>query len=627
MKFKQLLFILVVNFLATFMILNFSIAKDFYVSPQGKDKNIGTEDEPFATITHARDIVREIVKQGLNENITVYIKGGVYSITDPIIFGKQDSGSDKFSITYTAYENDIPAFSGGKAIKGWEKRADGMWQARVEKSDSKCRELFVNGKRAKRARHPNEGYFRVVEASEDRMSYFSFNQEDIPENISAEGIELVFIHDWSISRIPVATIDFTNNFLYPLSKIGRQHFMMVIDGYEKHPRYFLENSPQFCDEPGEWCFISKNEIIYYPRPGETIKQINAIAPVANQLLVVRGDPGNNCPVRNLHFKGLVFKHCAFNFPENGYAGVQATFHTNEEWQGMGNYIAPAVEFEMVENCSFENGIIRHVDGAGIGFGRQCSDCSLTGSIISDIGGNGVMVGEARRKKRDKEQWWQKAPEQASSRTTIKNNLIENCGTEYFGAVGIWVGFANKTEIAHNEIRDLPYTGISVGWIWNPTPTPCKQNIVQNNHIHHVMQILSDGGGIYTLGFQPGTKLRGNYIHDVPINLGRAESNGMFLDEGTTDIVIKNNVILNTACSPLRFHKAGKNLVQNNILAVKQSDPHIRYNNTDQKNITQIKNTIIKTEKQKDSQFKRAITKIQNSAGIELMYRKKLLNKK
>ena len=71
-----------------------------------------------------------------------------------------------------------------------------MWQAKVPKNISKCRELFINGKRAKRARHPNEGYLRVVEASEDRMSYFSFQEEDIPENVSANGMELIFIHDW-----------------------------------------------------------------------------------------------------------------------------------------------------------------------------------------------------------------------------------------------------------------------------------------------------------------------------------------------------------------------------------------------------------------------------------------------
>ena len=128
-------------------------------------------------------------------------------------------------------------------------------------------------------------------------------------------------------------------------------------------------------------------------------------------------------------------------------------------------------------------------------------------------------------------------------------------------------------------------------MWKPTPTPCKENTVENNHIHHVMQVLSDGGGIYTLGRQPGTVLRGNVIHDVPINLGRAESNGMFLDEGTTDMVIEKNVIYNIDRSPLRFHKATVNLVRDNVLVVGKGVPPVRYNATDPKNIELRDNTV------------------------------------
>ena len=402
--------------------------------------------------------------------------------------------------------------------------------------------------------------------------------------------------------------------------------MMVIDGYEKHPRYFLENSPEFCDTPGEWCFISENEIIYYPRKGEKIEEIKTIVPVATQLLQIKGNDKKNQSVKNLHFKGLIFEHCALDLPDSGYAGVQATFHTSEEWQGMGKYIAPAIEFEIVENCCFENGIIRHVDGSGIVFGRQCTNCSLTGSIIRDVGGNGIMVGEGRRKNRGEEQWWEETPDQATSHIIIKNNLIEKCGSEYFGAVGIWVGLANQIQITHNAVCDLPYTGISVGWMWNPNPTPCKENIIANNHIHHVMQILSDGGGIYTLGLQPGTMIRENYIHDVPINLGRAESNGMFLDEGTTDIIIENNIIQTTARSPLRFHKGGKNIVRNNVLTVQPSVPHIRYNNTKEENITQIDNQIITADNANIPKLSKNLKKIIKLSGIEKKYRKKIFDR-
>jgi hypothetical protein len=384
----------------------------------------------------------------------------------------------------------------------------------------------------------------------------------------------------------------------------------LICGFEQHPRYYLENSAAFLDAPGEWHLDERRGVVSYrPRPGETIAAMEAVAPVARQLLVVRGDPESGRPVKNLRFIGLRFEHCAFPLPAGGYAGIQAAFHQyrgNEGGDRRRTELTPAVLFELAESCRFADGGVAHGGGSGVGLGRACRNNALVGNGITDVAGNGVMVGENKQRQVDGKPWWQATPGQAASRNLIKNNLIERCGRVFYGAVGIWVGLANHTTIAHNEIRHHPYTGVSVGWMWNPTPTPCKANIVENNHIHHVMQILSDGGGIYTLGRQPGTVLRGNVIHDVPLNAGRAESNGMFLDEGTTDMVIENNVIYNIVRSPLRFHKATVNLVRRNVLVVGQGVPPVRYNATDPENIKLEENSV-------------------QEAGLETPYRKRLLD--
>ncbi|HKL34452.1 MAG TPA: right-handed parallel beta-helix repeat-containing protein, partial [Tangfeifania sp.] len=182
----------------------------------------------------------------------------------------------------------------------------------------------------------------------------------------------------------------------------------------------------------------------------------------------------------------------------------------------------------------------------------------------------------------------------------------DCGTQFFGAVGIWCGLTAETTIRNNEIYDLPYTGVSVGWMWSPQPTPCRDNKIGGNHIHHIMNILSDGGGIYMLGLQPGSKLVNNRIHDVKINAGRAESNGMFLDEGTTDVVVAKNLIYNIAKSPLRFHRATTNLVKNNYLFCTDDNPPIRYNNTDEKDIKKVKN---KVYHQNDEDYHEALEEV------------------
>jgi hypothetical protein len=188
-------------------------------------------------------------------------------------------------------------------------------------------------------------------------------------------------------------------------------------------------------------------------------------------------------------------------------------------------------------------------------------------------------------------------------------------------VGIWAGITEGTIVAHNEIHDLHYTGISVGWMWNTTPTPCRKNVVEYNHIHHIMQMLSDGGGIYTLGRQPGTVLRGNLIHDVAVNAGRAESNGLFIDEGSSELLIEENTIYNIARSPIRFHKAENNTLRKNVLVTSGGTSPFRYNSTDESSMIYNSNTT------PDSKSWTPPLLVETEAGLEPEFRARLLGNK
>ncbi len=255
---------------------------------------------------------------------------------------------------------------------------------------------------------------------------------------------------------------------------------------------------------------------------------------------------------------------------------------------------------VLQAVRFEN-----LGGSGIWLGTGCENCTIENSRFTDISGNGIMIGEGRDREVNGEKWYKAAPEQVALGNTIKNSLVTGCGKQFFGAVGIWCGLTAETTIEGNEIHDLPYSGISIGWMWSPEPTPCRENVIEGNHIHHIMQILSDGGGIYMLGLQPGSKIVKNRIHDVKINAGRAESNGMFLDEGTTDVVIAKNLIYNIAKSPLRFHRATTNLVKNNNLFCRDENPPIRYNVTKEEDIKKVKN---KVYKEGDADYSEALKK-------------------
>src|SRR5690606_28770569 len=228
-------------------------------------------------------------------------------------------------------------------------------------------------------------------------------------------------------------------------------------------------------------------------------------------------------------------------------------------------------------------------GSGISFGVGSRNCKIVDSDLWDISGNGIMIGEGKDRIVANQPWWKSAPEQVAISNTIENCTITREGAQYFGAVGIRGGLIAQTTIKNNELFDLPYTGISVGWMWSPEATPSRENVILGNHIHHLMNILSDGGGIYMLGLQPGSKILNNRIHGVKVNAGRAESNGMFLDEGTTDVLVEANLVYDIAKSPLRFHRATTNLVKGNYFFTQGGNPPIRYNTTDEKDIQKIGN--------------------------------------
>jgi hypothetical protein len=234
---------------------------------------------------------------------------------------------------------------------------------------------------------------------------------------------------------------------------------------------------------------------------------------------------------------------------------------------------------LFRGCTFE-----HLGGSGLYLQRNCARCSVADCTFRDIGANGMMIGETGSRITG-----------VSTGNEVLNSTIEHCGQLDFGAVGIWVGIAKNTLVEGNTVRDLPYTGVSVGWKWDPSPTACEGNIVRGNHIHHVLQKMSDGGGIYTLGRQEGTKLVNNRIHDIPVNLGRAESNGIFMDEGSSEILVEGNTIYNLARSPIRFHKALNNRLIKNTLVAAPGMPHFRYNNASEKTMTFDGNQLLTAE--------------------------------
>ncbi len=504
----------------------------------------------------------------------------------------------------------------------------------------------------------------------------SYIGEDLNNIRDLSNTEIVALNEWWTSRERVERIDPATRTVYLHQPIGKR-----VNGVSLHPRYFLEGSADFLDQPGEW-YADHQVVHYVPLKTERPGEVEAIVPVSEQLLILKGDPQARRPVRNITFRGLTFEHARWDLPQQGYTGMQAAFYLGGKGDAEApekNVVPPAIEISVADGCRFEAVRIEHVGGSGIWFGRQTTKSGLFDSVIDDVAGNGVMVGEPatrwvgkpvidleKRKgtplslpvqrrgcaqangrvrelqaqlkellQRDTERhpdvvalrrriaalqsgsspaqpncsveglggadakaprpaggpWWQVAPGQAASGDKIENSTIRNVGQVFFGAVGVWIGLANHTTVARNTIATMPYTGISVGWMWDERPSPAHDNLIEANQIHDVMQVLSDGGAIYTLGRQPGTLVRDNIIRSIPMSPGRAESNGIFADEGSSGIRYEGNSISGVAESPFRLHRASHLIIHNNDIVVAPGQVPCRYNETNPSTIEFVGNHV------------------------------------
>jgi len=580
---------------------------EIYVSPDGNDAAIGTLSDPVKGLERAAELAR---KQSGKLPVTIFLSEGTYYLTEALKLGTEDGGKSEAPVYWSAVPGDVAIISGGIQIEKWVVEDNGCWSTELpEALPGTFRSFYVNGERASRARYPDEGYLRVKKAGKDNRTNFYFDKGDIPAIDLKEGLELVLLHDWSLTRIPVKSIDQQAKRLTAVDSIGARLNFFTLTHWEEHPRYYLENALEFCDHPGEWyASYEEGKIYYHPRPGEQLEESSGVIPLAEQLIVIEGDEEQHAS--HINFWGITFEHTSWTLPPSGYCGLQACMFTDRTANKTGwSKVPAAIELNRAEHCSFDQCIIRNTGGSGLWMRSNCSHCELTRSHIHTISGNGVNIGEGNDRLSAGVPWWISVPEEVSGNNRVSHTLIENCGTQFYGAVGIWCGLVANTVIEHNVIRDLPYTGISVGWMWTDDPTPCRENTIHANHIHHILKELSDGGGIYSLGLQPGSRITRNHIHDVRVNAGRAESNGMFLDEGTKELLVEDNIIYNIARSPLRFHKAKKpNMVRNNVLVCGDDIPPIRYNSTKPEDIQKIDNTVLRQSSEADMKLLKELVK-------------------
>jgi parallel beta-helix repeat protein len=486
------------------------------VSPRG----------PLTSLAEARDAVRKLREQGKPEPVTVLVRAGTYRLSETFTLGAADS-----NVTYAAYPNEHPVISGGRVISGWRKSRGSIWTA---PATGDFHQFFVNGRRAQRARSPNYGFYRIDgPSSQNKPFLLKYRDNEIHKSWETAGdVEVIALLAWAEIRMPITQVDEAT---HTATLAGNPR----PSNREVDARYWIENAPDALDMPGEWYLDKKaGQVSYWPVSGEDLTQSEIVAPVLQKLVQIDG-------AHDVTFRGLDFRHADWSIGPQGYADAQAATEAASAIE------AVAADRLVVEKCSFSE-----LGGYAVWLGRGSKHGRIAGNHIFDMGGGGIKIGEVVKRTGDADQNYDHM---------ISDNEIHNIGLVYPAAIGIWAAQSSHNTIAHNDIHDLFYTAISVGWTWGYAPNLCNHNIIEFNHLYNIGKgMLSDMGAIYTLGVQEGTVIRNNLIHDLTsFTYGGW---GIYPDEGSSDLVIENNIVYRTKSAGFHQHYGANNMVRNNIFA-------------------------------------------------------------
>lgn len=480
---------------------------DFYVSPQGNDSWSGTlaapnaagTDGPFRTLERAQKAVRDLKAQvykpkeapvekrwigsphplGKGKDILVYLRGGTYSLKQPLRFEPADGGErvetnlptgafeyhklkDHY-VTYAAFPGEKPVITGALPVSGWTQKGR-VWTARFDADSADM--LVVNGKRQILARTPNEGYW-VPPVISPTTQELHFRKGELKNWKEMEENRVIMLLRWHTG---------INSFAKINEKSGIATFRSPQEGVViVPPRYYVENVKALLDAPGEWFFDKKlKEISYIPAAGiDNPNQVAAGVPLLANLVTVQGKLGQ--PVRNLRFYGLTFE------------GTTAQ--------------SSAIRYEFAHACEMVDGEIRSCSGTGLSIQKGCYQTRILRNHFETIDKGAISAHGPVNPADGRE---------ITRETQISYNQLYDCG-----GVNIHSTYTLMTTISHNYItKTRGRYAIDVGGWANLEEAIDGGYCVEYNHLDNVQRDADDSGAIKTAGMTFNSVVRRNLIHDV-----------------------------------------------------------------------------------------------------------------
>lgn len=489
------------------------------------DKKVKTYSSIEEAIEASRNYSAENAK-------TIVLAEGKYFLKKPILLTAKDKG-----LTIQSNSTEKAQIYGGMKITGWVNGDDGFWVADLSKIRSEdwfFRSLLVNGRYANRARYPEEGKLKHItkwtknwlstleggweeEPSHEDLTKFEFKEGDIGEWLEHDNAEITVYHNWDETLAGIESIDIKNNILTTSIEVG--HPMGAFGVRD----YVIWNTRTGMTRPGQWYIDrSKEQLIYWPLPGENMKNIEIIAPVLEKVIQIENT--SQITIQNIALHSTTTPLMIGNFAAKMFDG--------------------AVTLKESNRCTFDNISISGSTGWGIkAFGDSIT---IKNCELNNLGAGGIRL--------------------IGSNSQIHNNYIHHIGITYPSAIALYVGVTDPNMedewnygkekhdviISHNEIHDCPYIGIGLGG---------ADHTVEYNKIYQVMQDLADGSGLYGT-FCKNLVVRNNLIKDITGG-EHGHISSYYLDELSDNALIENNISLNVS-RPSHSHLSKNNIIRGNI---------------------------------------------------------------
>lgn len=547
---------------------------DIWVAPGGSDSGAGTRQQPVRTLQRAQTAARRAAGRG--RPVRVLLRGGTHRLSRPLVLDHRDSGAPGAPVTYRAAPGARPVLSAGLVVTGWtlHDRAKGIYRAAVPRGTA-SRQLYVDGRRATRARsgpYP-DGFTRTADG-------FSAADDAIARWRRPADLEAVARLQWKIMRCGVASVRGRELVMRDPCWANASSFP-ALWAFPQIAR--LENAYELLDEPGEWYLDGAAGRLYYrPRATERMASARVTLPRGEVLVDVRGTASR--PVEHVRFEGLTFADATWLQPSGpeGYAADQSGFHltgSGNRPNAVGHVERPArtpgnVRLRHARSVMFTRNDFRRLGGVALDFGRGSQRNAIVGNRFTDISSAAIQLGGVLREDHH--------PSRAADVTRdnrIAHNVIASTGREYRDAAAIFVGYTTRTTVEHNDISDVPWSGIALGWGWGlvdpggflglpdatpgmwgtyTTPTASRGNRVLHNRIRRFLQSAWDGGAVYTVGQQGVDAAHGEVIAGNVASGKRpgAGGNVFYTDGGSRYVRLQDNVSLDNPVGRTDFGPCG-----------------------------------------------------------------------